>query len=204
MKTLKNKITLILLLLASLNKCAWNNEIIRIENKDYFLNSEGKKRNTKVSVSLDFKSKMVLIENKRVYGIKKNGYGWETAKIFLEPDGLEILQKTINNEFSSSGYKVVEKKAENVLVITIIINQFFLEPELQILETNVISIIDAEVLVIIDKKHYKRRFKSMYSLKAIYWENKYEIPIKANIDLFSKKVVSEIDNLIHQKYLKHK
>lgn len=175
--------------------------MIRIDYKNSDANHHNFQKNIKISIYVDYKNSSYEIGNQRKDGIKKNGPGWETASIFFDPSGSEILCNAFHSEFVQKGYNVLHHNLNSDIYIEIFVNQFFVEPYHEHFDMFLISVIDADVIVKINKRSYKRRFKNIKKDNSL-WEINYKKSIENNLESFTSQVVLEVDDLIKIKFSK--
>jgi hypothetical protein len=202
LKSLKKKIKIFALILCSFYNCAWRDTVVRIDTTKTPTVLAKFHKGLNISLKVDYKNITMQSDNQRKDGIKKNGPGWETASIFFEPDGSEILHNAfiikLNNKYFN-----VNNYGKDLINIDIIINQFFIEPFIDNYKMLLISVIDVDVIVRKNNRKYIRRFKSIKKDENSM-ELNYKNAVEDHLDTFTSQVVLEIDDLINKNYSKKK
>jgi hypothetical protein len=130
-------------------------------------------------------------------GIRKNGYGMETANMFTDPKGPEIIRNVVTLELQNAGFIISNTNTEKNPEIEIEVINLFMEPEVGFFAGDVITVTDVNITVIIKNKSFKRRFKGIGVSTTLLWTDYfYEVSLKASLQDFSKKAIPEIINLI--------
>jgi hypothetical protein len=201
--SLGNKLKQFIIIIFTFYNLSCIDEVIRIDyNKNTSFNGSFK-RNKTISLTVDFIVATNQDHNRRKGGIKKNGYGWEVASIFFEPEAAEILRNSLFIELNNLGYTVIEHNNNGDIGIEIFLNQVFVEPYHEHFDMFLISVIDAKVIVKVNDLKYIKRIKSIKKDNSL-WEINYKKSIENNLGSFTSQVVFEIDDLINKKYSKKK
>ncbi len=69
-------------------------------------------------------------------GIKKNGYGWETASVYMgsADEPMRWLRAALASELTAAGFRVLKRPLEPTegLALTVLVEQFYAEPQMSI------------------------------------------------------------------------
>lgn len=181
--------------------CAFSEGTIKVNYKEPILNKKSPK-----TIILVFNKSDDSPETFRdgIYreGIRKNGYGMETAHMFTNPKGPEILKKILTLELQNAGIEIVSKSDSSDLPqLEIEVLKLFMEPEVGFFAGDVVTITDANIYLTINGKMYKRRFKGIGEVTTIAWTDLfYENSLQKSLADFTKKAVPEIITLLNEKY----
>jgi len=100
-------------------------------------------------------------------GVKKNGWGHESASIFTDPKPDSIVQQALSSELKRAGFNVVGKGSANLVQVEI--RQFFAEPEVGMWAGDVYAVVDATVSVTLPQSKVKRRFTGIGKVTTMVW-----------------------------------
>ena len=126
-------------------------------------------------------------------GVKKNGYGHDSASIFTEPKPDKIVQLALAEELSRAGFNI-GKDSPNAIRVEI--QQFFAEPEVGAFAGDVFAIVDATVLVGLEPNKLKRRFMGIGKVTTLVWaDDSYKTAFELALQDFLGKCVPEIVHL---------
>lgn len=157
---MKNITLLMSLFLCS---CALTN----INLKDQYTSS--KKRSIKLPYQV-----FVKVDNQpsKKVGVKKGGYGNETAGVYLPESQSAWLKKAVEKEFYAHGFTVNEKRSAKDIKVNVEIVQLFVEPDVGFWATEVVAVTDLKVKVILpSKKVYQRNFIQVGSSAEMVWSD---------------------------------
>ena len=103
-------------------------------------------------------------------GVKKNGYGMDSAYVFTNPRPRKWLTKAALLEFKNVGLEMGGTKADDPN-ISIIADQFFVEPDVGFWGADVTAVTILDVTVILPKqgKKFQRRFVGEDSAFTMAW-----------------------------------
>jgi hypothetical protein len=195
------KTIFILIFLASINyNCAFTEGTIKASYQNPIVTEKTKK---KIVLIFDKSDDSINSFQDGMYreGIRKNGYGGETANMFIEPKGPELLKKILTMELQNAGFEIVPKSANvDLPEMEMEVLQIFMEPEVGFFAGDVVSVVDANVIVKVKNKSYRRRFKGIGETTTLVWtDGFYAISLKRSLEDFSKKSVPAIIKLIEEK-----
>lgn len=107
----------------------------------------------------------------KAIGVKKNGYGQETARIYLSENIEEWLKKSFEQELRAAGFNVIDTRKNKVVNMTLNVRQLFVEPWVGFWSADVIGILKIEVKVEVPDKdsYYIRKFVTYDKLTTIAW-----------------------------------
>jgi len=126
-------------------------------------------------------------------GVKKNGFGQDSASIFTEPRPDRIVQQALAAELGRAGFNVGKSSAN---IIRVEIHQFFAEPEVGIFAGDVYAVVDATVSVGLEPSKMKRRFNGIGKVTTLVWaDGSYQEAYQLALDDFLSKCVPEIVRL---------
>jgi uncharacterized lipoprotein YajG len=126
-------------------------------------------------------------------GVKKNGYGQDSASIFTEPKPDQIVQQALAAELASAGFNV-GKGSPNLVRVEI--HQFFIEPEVGFWAADVYAVVDATVSVTLEPGKMKRRFNGIGKVTTLVWaDGSYREAFQLALQDFLGKCVPEIVRL---------
>jgi uncharacterized lipoprotein YajG len=126
-------------------------------------------------------------------GVKKNGYGQDSASIFTEPKPDQIVQQALAAELGRAGFNV-GKGSPNLVRVEI--HQFFLEPEVGIWAGDVYAVVDATISVTLEPSKMKRRFNGIGRVTTLIWtDGSYQEAFQLALRDFLGKCVPEIVRL---------
>ena len=126
-------------------------------------------------------------------GVKKNGFGQDSASIFTEPKPDQIVQQALAAELGRAGFNV-GKGSPNLVRVEI--HQFFVEPEVGIWAGDVYAVVDATVSVSLEASKVKRRFNGIGKVTTLIWaDGSYQEAFQLALQDFLGKCVPEIVRL---------
>jgi uncharacterized lipoprotein YajG len=127
-------------------------------------------------------------------GVKKNGYGQESASVFTDPKPDRILQDALSAELSRAGFEVAKGSPNS---ISVDIHQFFTEPEVGVFAGDVYAVVDATISVNVEPtRRVKRRFKGIGKVTTLVWaDGSYREAFQMALQDFLGKCVPEIVRL---------
>jgi len=107
----------------------------------------------------------------KAIGVKKNGYGQETARIYLSENIEDWLKKSFEQELRAAGFNVIDTRKNKVVNMTLNVRQLFVEPWVGFWSADVIGILKIEVKVEVPDKdsYYIRKFVTYDKLTTIAW-----------------------------------
>jgi hypothetical protein len=119
--------------------------------------------NKAIYIEVDYKP------SKKV-GVKKGGYGNETAEVYLDKAQSDWLKEALTAEFSAYGYEVLLKPNPRTPHLKVSINQLFVEPDVGFWAAKMVAICDLDVsLQTKDKKSYRRNFVELEESTELVW-----------------------------------
>lgn len=134
-------------------------------------------------------------------GMKKNGFGMDTADVLSRQNVLGWLQERMAKELNSAGFKVVYKKAEkNGTEITGTLLFLFTEPVMQFStvdfegDISLLLHLEKDNGLIAEKKYYVKDIQSEYLV--LDFEKEFALVIKNAADQLMVKVVNDIIELL--------
>jgi uncharacterized lipoprotein YajG len=126
-------------------------------------------------------------------GVKKNGYGHDSASIFTEPKPDQIVQLALASELTRAGFNV-GKDSPNAIRVEI--QQFFAEPEVGAFAGDVYAVVDATVWVALEPNKLKRRFVGIGKVTTLVWaDDSYKTAFEFALQDFLGKCVPELVRL---------
>ena len=126
-------------------------------------------------------------------GVKKNGFGQDTASIFTEPKPDQIVQQALAAELGRAGFNFGKGSPDAILVE---IHQFFAEPEVGMFAGDVFAVVDATVSVTRGSGKVKRRFNGIGKVTTLVWsDGSYRDAYQLALQDFLGKCVPEIVKL---------
>lgn len=126
-------------------------------------------------------------------GVKKNGYGVDTANVFTDPKPDQIVQQALAAELGRAGFNV-GKDSPNAIRVEI--HQFFAEPEVGMFAGDVFALIDATVSVTRGSDKVKRRFNGIGKVTTMVWaDGSFRDAYQLALQDFLGKCVPEIVKL---------
>ncbi|AYF43780.1 hypothetical protein BALOs_0770 [Halobacteriovorax sp. BALOs_7] len=152
---------LAILSLMFLCSCAFTD--VNIQREYYSKSTEKSRSNTRVYVHVDNKED-------RVVGVKKNGYGIDTAQVYLPTSQSRWLKDAIESELRIQGFIVSKFRKQSDVVLDVKINQLFVEPDVGFWAASLIGIADLNVRAKIKKGHeYERNFVEVERSTEMVW-----------------------------------
>ncbi|RHX90230.1 hypothetical protein DLM76_20410 [Leptospira yasudae] len=187
------------ILLVSSN-CAFSEGTIRADYPNPILNEKTKKNVTLIFQKSD-DSPVSIVDGFNREGIRKNSLGFETAHMFTDPKGPQMLKEILTMELKNSGIDVVESSdSAKAPQLELELLHLFMEVEVGIFAGDIVTIIDADIIMKTNGKVYKRRFKGIGESRTILWiDHFYKKSLKRSLEDFVKKSVPEIITLINEK-----
>ena len=123
-------------------------------------------------------------------GVKKNGYGQDSASIFTDPKPDRIVQQALVSELGRAGFNVGEASPN---LIRVDIRQFFAEPEVGVWAADVYAVVDATVSVTLQANKVKRRFTGIGKITTMFWaDGSYHDAFELALQDFFSKCVPEL------------
>lgn len=179
-----------------ISNCAFSEGIIKLNYPKAVVDIKTKSKTT-IAFERTTDSPIAYQDGLLREGIRKNGYGMETAHMFTDPKGPELLKKVVTMELQNAGFDIVQEKNNRNPEIEIEVNKVFMEPEVGFFAGDVVTVVDAVIIVKINQKEFRRRFKGIGSVRTIAWIDKfYEESLSKSLEDFSRKAVPEIIKLI--------
>jgi len=190
------KIKLLLLIVVTIlfSGCAFTNYEIQTPYKPIgimscFSNSlEKAKGSKKYSVFTEVNYQPVFQDDPKAIGVKKNGYGWETARIYLYENVADWLKKGFDEELKIAGFDVVNRQHNNVVKITLNVRQIFIEPWVGFWSVDMYGILKIEAKLELPNKN-------SYYVKKIVAYDKRQFLFGLNeliLQLIAKTIIGEI------------
>ncbi len=112
-------------------------------------------------------------------GVKKNGYGSETASVFLKQDQGSVpewVHRTMVRELVAAGLEVSDEPAPTDERVTLTVKQFFVEPRIDVwyMELHGVLLLNLEVRLT-DGRRYSRLIRGYWSdTVLLLLESNYE------------------------------
>ena len=196
------RIALLILTLLFLSNCALTNYEIQ---REYQFTVPKLDNTEKYYLYTKVNYQPVFTEDPKAVGVKKNGYGSETARIYLSEDAKDWIQKALDQELKSAGFNVESIYHSNDIKITLNVMQFFVEPWVGFWTTDVIGKLKIEAVVQFPNNdmYYVRKFVSYDKTTTMAWpdgvlEERIINIAQENIP----QIVKEIHALVLSKYSK--
>jgi hypothetical protein len=125
---------------------------------------------TKRIVWKSLKLKPTIRNKPQAVGVKKNGYGMDTAYVFTDPKARRWLTNAAKLELKSVGLDVSGGNTDDPS-ISITADQFFVEPDVGFwgADLTAVTILDVSITLPRQGKTFKRRFVGEDSSFAIAW-----------------------------------
>lgn len=121
--------------------------------------------NDPVKVFLDVDN----VESSKV-GVKKGGYGNETAGVYLDMNKSDWVKKSLSLEMIAYGFDVVEKPQKDSIILNVKINQIFIEPDVSFWGADLVSIADLTVTASVPQKGtFRRTFVEYDGSSEMVW-----------------------------------
>jgi hypothetical protein len=113
----------------------------------------------------------VFIDDPKAIGVKKNGYGWETARIYLVETVGYWIKDAFDQELKSAGFIVEDKFNAGDIKIVLNVLQFFVEPWVGVWTSDLIGTLKIQVEVHFPNKEvfYVRKFTSYDKSTTMVW-----------------------------------
>ncbi|MFG1501095.1 YajG family lipoprotein [Halobacteriovorax sp. XZX-3] len=152
-----------ILSLLFLCSCAFTDVNIRNEYSSRTVKKT--KNNVRVYVHVDNKES-------RTVGVKKNGYGVDTAQVYLPRAQSRWLKSAIENELGAQGFAIVANRKRSEVVLDVKINQLFVEPDVGFWAASLVGIADLNVRVKVKTGHeYERNFVEVEETTEMIWSD---------------------------------
>ncbi|TGK96256.1 hypothetical protein EHQ30_06525 [Leptospira brenneri] len=134
-------------------------------------------------------------------GIKKNGYGMETANMFTDPKGPVILKKILTLELQNAGIEIINKAdSSDIPELKVEVLKLFMEPEVGFFAGDIVTVTDANIYLKIKGKTYKRRFTGIGEETTIMGTDYFfENSLQKSLEAFTRKTVPEVIKLLNEK-----
>jgi len=125
---------------------------------------------TKRIVWKSLKLKPTIRNKPQAVGVKKNGYGMDTAYVFTDPKARRWLTNAAKLELKSVGLDTSGSNTDDPS-ISITANQFFVEPDVGFWGADLTAVTILDVSVTLPKKNkiFKRRFVGEDTSFAMAW-----------------------------------
>ncbi len=162
----KVKIFLLIAVTLLFSGCALNNYQIE---KQYTPVSQKYDDVGKYSISTKVSYEPEIPTEPKLVAVKKNGYGQETAKIYLSENVDEWIKKGFDQQLKMAGFNV--ENGQNNIQITLKIEQLFLEPWVGFWSASLVGISKIEAQVELPHKYsyYIRKFVTYNKSTAMIW-----------------------------------
>jgi hypothetical protein len=162
----KTKLFLLIAVTMLFSGCALNNYQIE---KQYTPVSQKYDDVGKYSVSTKVIYEPEMLTEPKFVAVKKNGYGQETARIYLSENVDEWIKKGFDQQLKMAGFNV--ENGQNNIQITLKIEQLFLEPWVGFWSASLVGISKIEAQVELPHKYsyYIRKFVTYNTSTAIIW-----------------------------------
>ena len=140
--------------------------------------------------------------NRPRIGVKKNGYGWETAGVFLvHPGGAAgWVREALAAELEKSGFKLADNAAMvKHMVISTTLRELFVDVEMKMFSPQMHALILLEVDVVFpDGRRFRRLFKGyQQDSMSLGLESEYvSVLLKAANEVFGKVMDRVCDLMI--------
>lgn len=187
----------IVFLILLLSGCALNNYTIESPSYKPTLQKLENSKNILVFTKIEYQP--VIPNDPKAVGLKKNGYGNETARLYFSDNVSDWFKKSFDDEFRAAGFSIVESKNNDAVKITLNVRQFFVEPWVGFWSADVIGILKIEAQVDIPNKnsYYVRKFVTYDKLTTIVWpDNIKETRLMNVVQKSIPEVVNEIRLLL--------
>ncbi|OPY06706.1 MAG: hypothetical protein A4E66_02145 [Syntrophus sp. PtaB.Bin001] len=179
-----------------LSSCALNNHTIQTPYQPTLHKIEGSEKYS-VFTKVDYQP--VFQNDPKAVGVKKNGYGFETARIYMAENVEDWLKKAFDKELKSAGLDVVNSQNNNAIKITLDVRQIFVEPWVGFWSCDVIGILKIEVKLDSPNKdsYFIRKFVTYDKLTTIVWlDSMHETRIINVVQKTIPEIVKEINLLL--------
>ena len=145
------------------------------------------------------------IEDRRPFkhriGMKKNGYGMDTADVFPRQNVSLWLHERMTSELNSAGFKVVPKKGvESGTEITTTLLFLFTEPVMQFStvdfegDISLLLHLERDDGLIAEKKYYVKDIQSEYLV--LDFEKEFTSTVKNAADQLMVRVINDVIDLL--------
>lgn len=110
-----------------------------------------------------------------IVGVKKNGYGWDMAEVFLrkQQEPSIWVRKALAAKLTASGFKLADEGADappDAIRMHGVLQQFFVEPKVGFWSGEVHGIVVFELTVEMpDRRAFARRFVARYWTNEMVW-----------------------------------
>jgi hypothetical protein len=168
MKIRKGSCIASLLYLFSLGGCAFT---------DYTISQRGRFQAAPAQLAkptaftLDVSYVPTLPSQPNAIGVKKNGYGWETAYLNFDTNPQSWMRESIEDALAKAGFVKASSAKGDVVNIGVVVSQVFVEPGVGFWSADLASISVFEVTVTFPKKRksFQRKFVGKISESAMIW-----------------------------------
>jgi len=146
-------------LLASSSACIFmDHQITRPYMPAFKAHAPGEEIPLKISVEVHMRAHQGF--NPAKVGVKRNGYGHDTADVLMEPSPEPWLQKGLEAELERVGFSVVQQGGNADVALLLEVEQFFVEPGVSAFGIDTVGLLAAEVEVKIPRTgaHLARLF----------------------------------------------
>jgi uncharacterized lipoprotein YajG len=193
-----NKTSFLFLVAMSLflSSCALNNHVIQAQYQPTLHKIDGSE---KYSVFTKVNYLPVFQNDPKAIGVKKNGYGIETARIYMSENVEDWIKKSFDQELGGAGFNVVNSQNNNVVKITLDVRQIFVEPWVGFWSCDVIGIMTIEAKLDSPNKgsYFVRKFVTYDKLTTIVWlDSMHETRIINVVQNTIPEIVKEISILL--------
>lgn len=130
-------------------------------------------------------------------GIKKNGYGMETADIYTDPHPEIIVFNALLFTLQKAGATISENRYPRLELELL---DFFAEPEVGFFGADVYAVADARIRVVYaPDRQYTRRIKGIGKYVTLVWPDiAYRMAIALALDDFTNKALAAIAELLNE------
>lgn len=138
-------------------------------------------------------------------GVKKNEFGMVIAKIATKSRPERLVARALALELEGAGFKVNDRTARRAVQLACELQQFFVEPEIQLLKGNVTAVVKADLTVCLPGGAiYRRSFKGIgnvyslmwYSFISVWSDHLYAAAFELALQDFTKKTVRALVELV--------
>lgn len=195
----KTKLLLLIAMTLLFSGCAITNHVIEQSYQPTLKKIEGSE---KYSVFTKVNFQPVFINDPKAIGVKKNGYGSETARIYLFENVEDWLKKGFDQELNAAGFNVANSQNNKIVKITLDVRQFFIEPWVGFWSCDLIGTLKIEAKVELPNNdlYYVRKFVAYDKLTTMVWpDSLYETRI-LNV---AQKSIPEIVREIHLLFIRN-
>jgi hypothetical protein len=184
----KIKFLLLIAMTLLFSGCALTNHVIEQPYQPTLNKIEGAE---KYSVFTKVNFQPVFQNDPKAIGVKKNGYGNETARIYLSENVEDWLKKGFDQELKAAGFDVVNSQNNNAVKITLNVRQIFVEPWVGFWSADVYGIFKIEAKLELPNKdsYYIRKFVTYDKSTNLVWTDGV---LESKIINAAQKSISEI------------